>query len=123
MSRWGNGRGLRSPFLSLDMYFDRDKMNQELLPKAFTERMRRLLGDEYEALERALGDVPPVSLRVNRKKEVEEAIAAAEGGVPWCATGRYLTERPAFTLDPRLHAGAYYVQEAASMFGEQAVRQ
>ena len=105
------------------LYFDRDKMDQELLPKAFAERMRCLLGDEYEALERALGDVPPVSLRVNRKKEVGEAIAAAEGGVPWCATGRYLTERPAFTLDPRLHAGAYYVQEAASMFIEQAVRQ
>jgi len=25
-------------------------------------------------------------------------------------------ERPSFTLDPLLHGGAYYVQEASSMF-------
>jgi NOL1/NOP2/fmu family ribosome biogenesis protein len=33
--------------------------------------------------------------------------------------GRYLATRPVFTLDPLLHAGAYYVQEASSMFLEQ----
>jgi len=37
-------------------------------------------------------------------------------------TGRYLAERPVFTLDPLLHAGCYYVQEAASMLLEQAVQ-
>jgi NOL1/NOP2/sun family putative RNA methylase len=36
--------------------------------------------------------------------------------VPWCAYGFYLNERPQFTFDPLLHAGAYYVQEASSMF-------
>lgn len=36
--------------------------------------------------------------------------------VPWCPKGWYLKERPSFTLDPLLHAGAYYVQEASSMF-------
>ncbi|MEI8278992.1 MAG: RNA methyltransferase [Bacteroidota bacterium] len=36
--------------------------------------------------------------------------------IPWCAEGRYLIERPVFTLDPAFHAGAYYVQEASSMF-------
>ena len=36
--------------------------------------------------------------------------------VPWCRYGFYLHERPQFTLDPLLHAGAYYVQEASSMF-------
>ena len=36
--------------------------------------------------------------------------------VPWCATGRYLSERPSFTFDPVFHGGAYYVQEASSMF-------
>jgi 16S rRNA C967 or C1407 C5-methylase (RsmB/RsmF family)/NOL1/NOP2/fmu family ribosome biogenesis protein len=35
--------------------------------------------------------------------------------VPWCPDGRYLPERPVFTLDPLFHAGAYYVQEASSM--------
>ncbi|MEP6512264.1 MAG: RNA methyltransferase [Parafilimonas sp.] len=35
--------------------------------------------------------------------------------VPWCPHGFYLNKRPAFTFDPLLHAGAYYVQEASSM--------
>jgi NOL1/NOP2/fmu family ribosome biogenesis protein len=37
----------------------------------------------------------------------------------WCSTGYYLSERPLFTLDPLFHQGAYYVQEASSMFLEQ----
>lgn len=40
--------------------------------------------------------------------------------VPWCPAGRYLDERPVFTLDPLFHAGAYYVQEASSMFVQHA---
>ncbi len=36
--------------------------------------------------------------------------------VPWCKGAYYLEERPSFTLDPAMHAGAYYVQEASSMF-------
>jgi 16S rRNA C967 or C1407 C5-methylase (RsmB/RsmF family)/NOL1/NOP2/fmu family ribosome biogenesis protein len=43
--------------------------------------------------------------------------------VPWSPSGYYLSERPSFTLDPLLHAGAYYVQEASSMFLEQALKQ
>ncbi|QNA46014.1 methyltransferase RsmF C-terminal domain-like protein [Lacibacter sediminis] len=43
--------------------------------------------------------------------------------VPWSSSGYYLGERPSFTLDPLLHAGAYYVQEASSMFLEQALKQ
>ncbi|WP_143306993.1 methyltransferase RsmF C-terminal domain-like protein [Chitinophaga vietnamensis] len=42
--------------------------------------------------------------------------------VPWSTEGYYLPERPSFTFDPFFHAGAYYVQEASSMFLEQAVR-
>ncbi|MCK7553512.1 hypothetical protein MKQ70_00225 [Chitinophaga sedimenti] len=36
--------------------------------------------------------------------------------VPWSNTGYYLSSRPSFTFDPLFHAGAYYVQEASSMF-------
>ncbi|WP_418982820.1 methyltransferase RsmF C-terminal domain-like protein [Alistipes sp.] len=36
--------------------------------------------------------------------------------VPWCEEGYYLAARPSFTLDTDFHAGAYYVQEAASQF-------
>jgi 16S rRNA C967 or C1407 C5-methylase (RsmB/RsmF family)/NOL1/NOP2/fmu family ribosome biogenesis protein len=43
--------------------------------------------------------------------------------VPWSQYGFYLQQRPSFTFDPLFHAGAYYVQEASSMFLEQAFRQ
>src|SRR5690606_28289921 len=43
--------------------------------------------------------------------------------IPWTEFGYYLKERPIFTLDPLFHAGAYYVQEASSMFLEQAIKQ
>jgi 16S rRNA C967 or C1407 C5-methylase (RsmB/RsmF family) len=43
--------------------------------------------------------------------------------VPWCRNGYYLQKRPNFTMDPLLHAGCYYVQEAASMFLDEVLRQ
>jgi 16S rRNA C967 or C1407 C5-methylase (RsmB/RsmF family)/NOL1/NOP2/fmu family ribosome biogenesis protein len=43
--------------------------------------------------------------------------------VPWTQHGYYLDHRPSFTFDPLFHAGCYYVQEASSMFLEQAVLQ
>jgi len=42
--------------------------------------------------------------------------------VAWCNSGYYLPERLSFTFDPLFHAGAYYVQEASSMFLEQAIK-
>ncbi len=61
----------------------------------------------------------PVSIRLNpaRGKSVSDIFGAfVAESVPWCKTGWYLNERPSFTLDPHLHAGSYYVQEASSMF-------
>ena len=43
--------------------------------------------------------------------------------IPWSSNGYYLESRPSFTADPLFHAGAYYVQEASSMFLEQVIRQ
>lgn len=43
--------------------------------------------------------------------------------IPWTQNGYYLSQRPSFTFDPLFHAGCYYVQEASSMFLEQAFRQ
>ncbi|MEO8405940.1 MAG: Fmu (Sun) domain protein [Chitinophagaceae bacterium] len=43
--------------------------------------------------------------------------------VPWSQYGFYLETRPSFTFDPLFHAGCYYVQEASSMFLEQALKQ
>jgi 16S rRNA C967 or C1407 C5-methylase (RsmB/RsmF family)/NOL1/NOP2/fmu family ribosome biogenesis protein len=43
--------------------------------------------------------------------------------IPWTDLGYYLSKRPSFTFDPLFHAGCYYVQEASSMFLEQAIKQ
>lgn len=43
--------------------------------------------------------------------------------IPWCSLGAYLAERPSFTLDPSFHGGAYYVQDASSMFLWQMLEQ
>lgn len=81
------------------------------IPEILWQRLHTLLGDELAALQRALEEPPPVSIRLNPAKP-----GGPEGmPIPWCAAGRYLPERPVFTLDPALHAGAYYVQEASSM--------
>lgn len=88
-------------------------------PAAFIEQCQKLLpGPDAEQLLSSLEEIPPVSLRLHPLKG-NNLFSEAER-VPWCPQGRYLTERPAFSLDPLLHAGAYYVQEAGSMFLEQA---
>ncbi len=65
------------------------------------------------------------SVRFNpaKIKELEDAAVELESRVPWTKNGWYLTHRPVYTFDPLLHAGAYYVQDASSMFLEQALQQ
>lgn len=82
--------------------------------------------EEVDALCSALDTTEPdVSVRLNPYKfPVEELLACHPEleSVPWCFNAFYLPQRPAFTFDPLLHAGAYYVQEAASMYVEEMVR-
>lgn len=60
------------------------------------------------------------SVRLNPFKATDLFIN--DDRVPWCKHGRYLPERPSFTADPLFHAGCFYVQEASSMFLEQALK-
>lgn len=43
--------------------------------------------------------------------------------VLWNPYGYYISQRPQFIFDPYIHGGAYYVQEASSMFLWQALQQ
>jgi 16S rRNA C967 or C1407 C5-methylase (RsmB/RsmF family)/NOL1/NOP2/fmu family ribosome biogenesis protein len=86
-----------------------------MLPPAFIRQMQLRLGEEYPAFEAALEQAPPVSIRFNPKKKASFGLPSIEEPVPWHPQGFYLTERPQFTLDPLIHAGGYYVQEASSM--------
>lgn len=62
-----------------------------------------------------------VSVRLHPKKHA--AVFSSAHPIPWCKEGFYLGERPVFTLDPLYHAGAYYVQEASSMFLDYLIKQ
>ena len=88
--------------------------------------MQDLLGAAYPQFEGALSSPPPVSIRLHPvKADPQSAIPNPQSAIPipWHPLGYYLPERPAFTFDPFWHAGAYYVQEASSMFLYEAVRQ
>jgi len=58
-----------------------------------------------------------------KESEIHDSRFTIDVAVPWSRYGFYLKERPSFTFDPLFHAGCYYVQEASSMFLEQAFRQ
>lgn len=88
------------------------------IPSAFRERAKQWLPTEWQGLEHALDQPVPTSIRLN----VDKLRTFPGEAVPWCANGRYLPQRPVFTLDPLLHAGCYYVQEASSMLLEVAIR-
>jgi 16S rRNA C967 or C1407 C5-methylase (RsmB/RsmF family)/NOL1/NOP2/fmu family ribosome biogenesis protein len=83
--------------------------------------MKADLGPEFPAFLEALNQPPPVSIRRNPDKPSTEFPHSEP--IPWQPDGRYLPERPVFTLDPRFQAGAYYVQEASSMLVYEALRQ
>ncbi len=63
-----------------------------------------------------------VSIRMNPEKKIIPAFELMQK-IPWASEGFYLPARPSFTSDPFFHGGAYYVQEASSMFLEFAIRQ
>lgn len=90
-----------------------------LFPVSFEERTRAQFGSEWDSFQNAHQTPSPVSIRVNPSKNSK----SIEDKIPWTEYGYYLKERPVFTLDPTFHAGSYYVQEASSMFLEQALKQ
>ena len=93
------------------------------LPVAFTEKTRQLMGDErFERYLKSFEVDAPVSIRLNPQKAQGFEVIDGEQ-VPWCQNGYYLKQRPNFTFDPLFHAGCYYVQEAASMFLDEVLRQ
>ncbi len=95
------------------------------LPKAFIDDIRPFMeAEELDAFCTSLTKTEQTTcIRQNRKKLQGEAFdgATAIGWNP--EDGRYLSVRPNFTLDPRMHAGCYYVQEASSQFITEVVRQ
>jgi len=92
-----------------------------MLPYDFLLEIKNFLSpEEAEVFCNSLQKPPITSLRLNPKKET--ALEYPTEPVPWSSLGFYLSERPSFTQDPLFWAGAYYVQEASSMFLEQIIQ-
>lgn len=102
------------------------------LPAALLDSLAGLPGYNRETFERVHAAAEKItSLRLNPTKiktpeKAQQVLQSLSAGgvtqVPWSSEGYYLPARPSFTFDPFFHAGAYYVQEASSMFLEQVVR-
>lgn len=97
------------------------------LPAAFEERIRHEYPAEAEVFLQALQAEPPVSIRQNPGKllPIDQLLPETHPFHPvdWCDYAWYLSQRPVFTLDPCFHGGAYYVQEASSMFIRHILKQ
>ncbi len=95
-----------------------------MIPQDFLNQFHDMPGVDAAAFAEAMLLPPAVSLKINRRKlsDVDEAGYGELEQVAWCRSGYYLDERPNFTLNPLLHAGAFYVQDASSMVYEEMVR-
>ena len=96
------------------------------LPEEFITYTRELFGEAvWQQYLHSFDEPAPVSVRLNPFKPLSSLTSCLlpfEAPVPHCKDGYYLAERPNFTLDPLLHAGAYYVQEASSMYLDEVIR-
>lgn len=95
-----------------------------MLPEIFLERMRRLLGEEYDAFVESLGGERHRALRLNSLKRgvgghgPEEAVRhsfAPLERVPWAEDGYYYFGERQPGKHPYHGAGLYYIQEPSAM--------
>ncbi len=96
-------------------------MDRNDYPIEFVDQIKKLLPDAYKEFFAALARKPSVSIQLNGNKSFKAW--ENEEGILWYEGGRFMQERPIFTLDPGLHGGGYYVQEASSMLLAAAIRQ
>lgn len=88
------------------------------LPEQFTDRMKLLLGDEFNEYEQALNRPPVKAFRVNTQKisvaDFEKINIFGSEKIPYVNNGYYL-EYEKVGNHPFHHAGLIYVQEPAAM--------
>ena len=97
------------------------------LPAALIKSLQNIKGfdeEAFNAVHQSGVQITSVRLNPNKIFNIQHPIFNIQPEqVPWSSKGYYLLERPSFTLDPLFHAGAYYVQEASSMFLEHVLKQ
>ncbi len=92
-------------------------MNRLVLPQPLLSSLELVKGFNKIAFEAVhMSSEQVCSIRSNPFKKAIPHASIIRQSIPWCEQAFYLDERPSFTLDPLFHGGAYYVQEASSMF-------
>ncbi len=88
-----------------------------MLPVLFPERMKKLLGSDYDAFLSSYERPRNVGLRINPLKMPPAWIEASFGlsRVAWCEDGYYYAADTRPGLHPLHEAGAYYLQEPSAM--------
>ena len=89
-----------------------------MLPKQFTERMKNMLGEEYEAFEASYALEKKQALRINPLKGTKEAflekVPFSLSKVEWSENGYYYEKEDAPGKHPYHEAGVYYIQEPSA---------
>lgn len=89
------------------------------LPKKFEDRMKELLGDEFDVFLSSYNDKYKTGLRVNRLKltgkDFEAISPYSIKPVPWTTNGFYYDGDNQPAKHPYYHAGLYYIQEPSAM--------
>lgn len=90
-----------------------------MLPQDFVNRMKEMLGEEYEVFEKSYELPKFQSLRLNplkveKERFLKEAPFTLER-VPWCENGYYYEAADTPGKHPYHEAGVYYIQEPSAM--------
>lgn len=88
-------------------------------PEVFIDRMRKTLGDDYEAFEQSFDEPVFTGLRVNTEKisvsDFLELFPYPLKPILWTKDGFYYNVEDPVTKHPYYHAGLYYIQEPSAM--------
>jgi len=87
----------------------------------FISYIKTSFPDFADSLLYSLNTPPTVGIRLNNRKKCDEIGFSDLTPVNWCDSGFYLSARPQFTLNPLLHAGAFYVQDPSSMIIQEII--
>ena len=96
---------------------DSDKI--KTLPLPFLERMKEMLGDDYDAFLESYGNPRTYGLRVNTAKlscqDFEELSPFEIRPIPWISNGYFYDEESRPARCAYYQAGLYYLQEPSAM--------
>ncbi|WKY47578.1 RsmF rRNA methyltransferase first C-terminal domain-containing protein [Eubacteriaceae bacterium ES3] len=95
------------------------------LPQAFKEKMKELMGPEYEAFLETYDREEIKGLRTNTLKiapeQLKRILPFETNRVPWCETGFFIDASVRPGKNPFYYAGLYYVQEPTAMAAVEAL--